>query len=244
MIRSKTTVLFLLSSLSLNLTAISYAIYRGINRGDFARYYKEGYFLTNVSTFHLVMISLFCFYIYSVRKRYLNKTFIKTKGKPFLWIILFLGFLYLAIDEQFMIHEYIDIYTHDLIEFLFNYKGNTITKRLDDFIVLLYLIFGVFILSKNKEEIIFFKEAKAYLIIGLILSLIMISIDISTSQNDVFRFIFPPENVRYMLKIFSVIEDSLKLFALTFFITALGECLSLAKKKMIINKPKNHSTID
>ena len=59
----------------------------------------------------------------------------------------------------------------------------------------------------------------------------MISIDISTSQNDLFRLIFPAENVRYMLKIFGVIEDSIKLFALTFFMTSLGKCLSIAKRK-------------
>ena len=65
----------------------------------------------------------------------------------------------------------------------------------------------------------------------------MISIDITTSQNDLFRILFPIENVKYMIKIFGVIEDSIKLFALTFFLTWIGKCISIAQKK-VFNHPK------
>ena len=232
MIRSKTTILLFFSSLGLNLSAIIYAIYRGINRGDFARYYKEGYFLTNVSTLHLLIISFLCFYLYSLKRKYIKTNSDKKKGKPIFWLILCLGFLFLGIDEQFMVHEYIDIFTHDLMKFIFNYQGNSITKRLDDIIVLLYFIFGVFIISKCKEEIILYSNAKSYLRIGLILTLMMISIDITTSQNDLFSIIFPIDNVKYMLKIFGVIEDSIKLLALTFFCAWIGECISIDQKKI------------
>tara|TARA_Y100001968_G_C19418942_1_gene750609 strand:+ start:573 stop:1292 length:720 start_codon:yes stop_codon:yes gene_type:complete len=230
MIRSKTTLSILFFSLSLNLTGIIYAIYRGINRGDFARYYKEGYFLTNISTLHLVIISFLCLYTYFLRRRYLKTHDTNNKGKPNLWLILFLSFLFLGIDEQFMIHEYIDIFTHNLIDIGFNYQGNSITKRLDDIIVLFYFIFGIFILFKYKEETILFNKAKPYLVIGLILSLVMISIDISTSQKDLFSIIFATENVRYMIKIFGVIEDSIKLFALTFFSASIGKCISISRQ--------------
>ena len=230
MIRSKTTISLLFFSLSLNLTAIIYAIYRGINRGDFARYYKEGYFLTNVSTLHLFILSLLCFYIFSLRKKYLKTSFINNKGNPILWKILAISFLFLGLDEQFMIHEHLDIFTHHLMESILNYKGNSITRRLDDIIVFLYFIFGVFILSKYRQETILFKNAKPYLLTGLILSLTMISIDIATSQRDLFNMIFSEEKVPYMIKIFGVVEDSIKLFALTFFITSAGKCISIVKK--------------
>tara|TARA_B100001250_G_scaffold294243_1_gene255863 strand:- start:2520 stop:3212 length:693 start_codon:yes stop_codon:yes gene_type:complete len=230
MIKSKTTILLLFSSLSLNLTAIIYAIYRGINRGDFARYYKEGYFLTNVSTLHLLIISILCLYLYSLKRRRIKKHSFKNKGKPFFWLILCLGFLFLGIDEQFMVHEYIDIFTHNLMESIWNYQGNSITKRLDDIIVLLYLILGVFMISKYKEEVLLFNNAKSYLRLGLILTLVMISIDIATSQSDLFRILFPTENVKYMIKIFGVIEDSIKLFALTFFCAWIGKCISISQK--------------
>ena len=237
MIRSKTTILLFFSSLGLNLSAIIYAIYRGINRGDFARYYKEGYFLTNVSTLHLLIISFLCFYLYSLKRKYIKTNGNKKKGKPIFWLILCLGFLFLGIDEQFMVHEYIDIFTHNLMESIFNYQGNSITKRLDDVIVLFYFIFGVLIISKCKEEIIFFNNAKSYLRIGLILTLMMISIDIATSQDDLFSIIFPMENVKYMIKIFGVIEDSIKLLALTFFCAWIGKCISIAQKQ-VLNQPK------
>ena len=64
----------------------------------------------------------------------------RNKGKPIFWIILCLGFLFLGIDEQFMVHESIDIFTHNLIGLIFNYQGNSITKRIDDIIVLIYFI--------------------------------------------------------------------------------------------------------
>ena len=232
MVRSKTTILLFCSSLGLNLTAIIYAIFRGINRGDFGRYYKEGYFLTNVSTLHLVTISFLCLYLYSLRRKYIKATDYKKKGKPIFWLILCLGFLFLGIDEQFMVHEYIDIFTHNLVESIFNFQGNSITKRLDDIIVLFYFIFGVSMIIKYKEEIVSFNNANSYLKLGLILTLMMISIDIATSQSDLFSIIFPIENVKYMIKIFGVIEDSIKLFALTFFCSWIGNCISIVKKKV------------
>ena len=85
-------------------------------------------------------------------------------------------------------------------------------------------------ISKYKEEIILFNNAKSYLRIGFILTMVMISIDIITSQTDLFSIIFPKENVKYMIKIFGVIEDSIKLFALTFFCGWIGNCISIAKK--------------
>ena len=235
MIRSKTTILLFFSSLGLNLTAIIYAIYRGINRLDFARYYKEGYFLTNLSTLHLLIISFLCFYLYSLKRKYIKANSSKNKGKPIIWIILCFGFLFLGIDEQFMVHESIDIFTHNLMESIFNYQGNSITKRLDDIVVLLYFIFGVWMINKYKEEIILFNNGKSYLRLGLILTLIMITLDISTSQNDLFSLIFPRENVNYVIKVFGVIEDSIKLFALTFFSAWLGSCISIVKKKVFTN---------
>tara|TARA_B100000579_G_C22789692_1_gene833785 strand:+ start:338 stop:1114 length:777 start_codon:yes stop_codon:yes gene_type:complete len=238
MIRSKTTIILLFSSLGLNLSAITYAIYRGINRGDFARYYKEGYFLTNISTFHLLILSFLCFYIYSLNKRYLKTNTNHKKGKPILWLVLCLGFLFLGIDEQFMIHEYIDIFTHNLMESILNYQGNSITRRLDDIVVLFYFIFGVFMIAKYKAEMRLFKDAKSYLRIGLILTLVMISIDIITSQNDLFSILFPIENNIYMIKLFGAIEDSIKLFALTFFCAWLGKCISIVQNKTLTNLKK------
>tara|TARA_Y100001968_G_scaffold323525_1_gene361339 strand:+ start:219 stop:938 length:720 start_codon:yes stop_codon:yes gene_type:complete len=232
MVRSKTTILLFFSSLGLNLTAIIYAIYRGTNRGDFARYYKEGYFLTNVSALHLLIISFLCFYLYCLKRKYIIANSYKEKGKPIFWIILCLGFLFLGIDEQFMVHESIDIFTHNLMESIFNYQGNSITKRLDDIIVLFYFIFGVSIITKYKEEIILFNHAKPYLRLGLILTLMMIFIDITTSQNDLFGLLFPIEDVKYMIKIFGVIEDSIKLFALTLFCAWIGNCISIVQKKV------------
>ncbi len=231
--RSKITISLLLFSLSLNFTAITYAIYRGINRGDFGRYYKEGYFLTNVSTFHLLMISFLCLYIYSLRRKYFKTHDIKNKGNPIIWLILFLGFFFLGLDEQFMIHEHIDIFIHNLMESIFNYQGNTITQRLDDIIVLSYCILGIFIISKYQEEIILFKKAKPYVLLAFILTLAMISIDIATSQNDLFSIIFPKEKIQYMIKLFGVIEDSIKLFALTFFSASIGKCISITNKQKV-----------
>ena len=230
MIKSKTTTFLLFSSLSLNLIAINYAIYRGISKGDFARYFKEGFFLTNVSTFHLLIISYLCFHIYSLQKRNIKKINFQNKAKPNFWLILSFGFFFLGIDEQFMVHEYIDIFTHNIMETIIDYQGNSITKRLDDIIVLFYFIFGLIIISKYSEEIFLFSSAKSYLKLGLIFVLIMISIDIATSQNDLFGILFPTENVKYMIRLFGVIEDSFKLFALTSFCAWLGKCISIAKK--------------
>ena len=117
------------------------------------------------------------------------------------------------------------------MESLFNYQGNSITKRLDDIIVFLYFMLGVSMIYKYKEEIILYNNAKFYLRGGLILTLIMISIDISTSQNDFLKILFPIENVKSISKIFGVIEDSIKLFALTFFCGWIGKCISITKKK-------------
>ena len=94
-------------------------------------------------------------------------------------------------------------------------------------------------LYKYKEEITLFNNAKLYLKLGLILTLMMISIDITTSQNDLFSILFPVKDVKYMIKIFGVIEDSIKLFALTFFCAWIGKCISITQKKVLIDHSQN-----
>ncbi len=84
-------------------------------------------------------------------------------------------------------------------------------------------------LLKHRQEIVLFRKAKPYLVIGCILTLTMISLDLLTSESDLFSMIFPTENVRYMIRLFGVIEDSIKLLALTFFSASVGKCLSIAK---------------
>ena len=78
------------------------------------QYFKEGRFATWVSFVQLLACSLLSFRVFLVRRNFLKNG--RKNGSFRVWILMFVGFLYLAGDEILMGHENIDFFVHRVFD--------------------------------------------------------------------------------------------------------------------------------
>lgn len=102
-----------------------------------AHYLGEKGPLTFLSFLQLAAIAVVAWMIFQARSTGADK--FSPKQPAFLWAIVSCGFMLLAVDEMFQVHERIDYAVHDLLAL----DPTPVTDRLDDVIVGLYGLIGV-----------------------------------------------------------------------------------------------------
>ena len=111
------------------------------------RYFDERGFITWLSVIQLLFIAYLCWKISIIRAN--GDSALKGWKNPARpWQIMTGGFIFLALDEYFGIHENTDVGIHELL----NLNENGLTTRIDDFIILFYAIIGLFFLRFFKSE--------------------------------------------------------------------------------------------
>jgi hypothetical protein len=122
-----------------------------------------------------------------------------------------------------MIHEHIDNIIHEWAESTYGFRGNSITKRLDDFIVLGYGGIALCVIRYFRNELKKFLMLRREFLIAIILFILMAVIDILSSRMDLARLIFSDYYIPAFKSISLIVEETLKL------VTA-GVLLSMAVK--------------
>ena len=140
---SNTKLLIFLLSFDLLLT-----IFLVLFTEDSRRYYKEGQLVTIYSGLKLLTTSLICWKIFKYKEGILSLK--QLKNPIFIWLIISAGFLFLALDELALIHESID----KLIHHIFSMEETSLTDRIDDLIIFVYGLIGIYILYRYKDEIL------------------------------------------------------------------------------------------
>nr|NQU92996.1 hypothetical protein [Bacteroidota bacterium] len=143
-----------------------------------------------------------------------------------IWAILSLGFLFLAADEYFEIHESIDLWIHDI----FNIKETGVTDRLDDILVALYGLVGMSFLYVYREELRKCRQVLPFLKCGFVLLFIMVALDIFTNRKDILQILVHHDLVDTLHVWFSVAEDSFKIFAESCFLVGFYIVLRIARQ--------------
>jgi hypothetical protein len=88
--------------LAVNLAVIAAAVILGLSKtGNPSRYFGEGRFTTAVSCAQLLLVAFFAFRIFAARRALSAKLF----AGPALWLFVAAGFVFLAADDAFKIHE-------------------------------------------------------------------------------------------------------------------------------------------
>lgn len=86
----------------------------GVSDGNLLKHFEERGFLTSIFVFQLLMISLLSLMVFWIlNNREKNEGF-SWQNSSILWVIIGFGFLFLAIDERYKIHEKIDYRIHDI----------------------------------------------------------------------------------------------------------------------------------
>jgi hypothetical protein len=160
-----------------------------------------------VSFVLLLAIAWLCRAIYDLRHEDGTGAF---TGKSRVWLLMSLGFLYLAIDELFSIHEGIDLFIH----WLFAMRETGLTDRIDDVVVLAYGILGVAVLWSHRSELAVSRPALPYLLLGFSFLLLMVALDALTNRMDfIRRYLFLPRDYPGLIFLARFSEELLKIAA-------------------------------
>ncbi len=189
---------------SLNFAAIAAAItiyYQG-GRDPFG----ERGFITFLSSAQLLAIAGLNYQIFRVKKA------ASQTAKPSahrLWQLLALGFVFLAADEFFAIHEVTDLFIHDV----FHLEETVMTDRIDDVIVGLYGLVGLAMVWTHRREFFVSAPAINFLKTGFGLMGVMVLIDFMTNDQLFFYRFFQPTTAEFIDTALYNLEDSLKILA-------------------------------
>jgi hypothetical protein len=223
------TLLFLLIDSIALAVAVGRAMY--LER-PITRYFHENGYITQLSIIQLLIAAAIASIVFklSIGEFKLNGW----RSSCILWFIIAIGFLFLAVDEAFELHE--DV-LQTAIFTAFNLKRNFITVRINDFIVLLYGLTGIGLiylylptLQQNKN-----RQMLRHLIIGFALLLGMVILDMLGNRKEIpfLSHWFPTFTNVSLRHSLHVTEEVFKLFSEAFFIggfyAAMQQALSARK---------------
>ena len=142
----------------------------------------------------------------------------------FVWLLIALGFLFLAVDEVAKIHESLDRFVHRLLQ----RPETALTDRLDDAILLGYGLSGMAVLYAYRSALISYRTVLPLVICGFALFLFMGLLDALVNRPDVFLFMgISQEGSASLGKWLGGVEEGLKILAEAAFLGAAYTCLFL-----------------
>jgi len=140
-------------ALAANLVLIGFAVCLGLFKtGNPSRYFGEGRFTTAFSCAQLLAVAWFSLKIFVVRRPVAST--LGFLSCAWVWAAMGAGFIFLAADDAFQIHEQLDGIIHKLL----HAKQTAVTDRLDDAIVGIYGVIGLAVLWLFRGELLVFKQ--------------------------------------------------------------------------------------
>ena len=220
--KSVRQILFIV--LFLETSAITLAIWGAMATGHSPKaYFEEGGYMTILSCLQLLFGAYLAKKILAIAKNSLNPCLFKNRR---FWQIISIGLVFLAFDDAFKIHEYIDKLLHILLDF----KETDISDLADDVIVGGYLLLFLVYVASQWKTIQIFQRSFIYFQVGFILTVVMIIFD-AASNNTLFVSMLSDNGDRQVfLQIwFGTFEDSIKIYAEGLFLVGIYKCWQIAK---------------
>ena len=192
--------------------------------GDPRRRFQEGQSVTWVSAAHLVALGLVAWRILVLRKAQSRQPILRS---PLLiWALMAAGFLFLAADELFEIHEQVDLAIHSL----FAITETNLTDRIDDLLVLLYLVIGLAAVCIARNELWRYRGTLSFFAAGFALALAMVVLDVLTNDVDLLRMFLPRAYLGPVFLWAIVAEDVFKVLAEGFFLLGFIQALQMTRR--------------
>ncbi len=188
----------------LNILAIVVALIVSVQGGR-DPFGERGY-ITFFSTFQLLAIAWLSGKTLQTKKKLKPPP---KKSVRLFWTVISVGFIFLAADEFFSIHELTDIFIHDL----FRLQETPVTDQIDDAIVALYGIVGAVVVWTHRDEIKGNQRAIAFLKWSFFLLAIMVILDFVSNDEGFLERFFDPPRADLIQGYLYQLEDSLKILA-------------------------------
>ncbi|MBG0790970.1 MAG: hypothetical protein H0S80_10790 [Desulfovibrionaceae bacterium] len=146
---------------------------------------------------------------------------VRWKAKTLIWLIMAVGFLFLAVDEKTLIHEGLDRSFHKVMDL----QETGWTSRLDDFLVGLYGIIGLATLWFYSKEMLRFRRCILFLAAGFAVLFLSVIADASSSRPDFFTWLAGAQNAPLLQEVGEIIEEGCKVLAEALFLTGFASAL-------------------
>lgn len=173
---------------------------------------------TFASVAQLAAIGLICAEIYRRRdraQRAAGTSLAFWRRPSLIWLLIALGFLFMAVDEQLRLHERMD---ERILSWL-DLEQDAVTDRLDDAIVALYGVVGLTLMWLYRPELGPYRRELSLLAPGLVLYILMVFIDVLTNRVDI---------------LFHLIEEPLDAYVVHDFLGGLEEALKLLSEWLLL----------
>ncbi|WP_224825321.1 hypothetical protein [Cognatishimia sp. MH4019] len=183
------------------------------------KHYDERRAGTYISVILLLLLGVTNFRIFLQRRSHL------------IWLLMAVGFVFLAYDDQFKFHEGFD---RDIHRF-FGMTQTPLTDRLDDFIIGAYAIFGAGALYLARAEIMRYKMLFGYLAVGFAIVAVSVVLDAVTNDKAVLEWMGLSDTMVSTLKrMLGTFEEVCKLMAEAVFLAGFFEVLRRVRQEQDI----------
>jgi hypothetical protein len=204
--------------IAINLAIIFFAILLGLyRRGNPTRHFNEGRFTTVVSCVQLLAVSVLSFRIFTLRRQAAARTTNKNFGYA-IWLLIAIGFVFLASDEAFQFHEKLGMTIRRSLDL----PKDWVSKRFNDVLIGLYGVIGIGTLWICRREILMFRnEMLRLLLIGFITMFVAVIFDMLSSDKSFFYlFTSDKPTARFLSGVCYLGDGALTLLAEAIFVAA------------------------
>jgi len=182
--------------------------------------FDENGIITLFSVTTLFAIALYSFIIYRERKGERKFSF---SDRCNIWLIMAIGFVFLAVDDFACLHEGLDKDIH----YMLGVRPTRITTHLDDLLIGLYGIIGIAVLVRFGREIMEFKKFIRYLTVGFVFLFISVLFDLASNGPEFFNWLLSGSPwVHLVYEVAGGVEELSKVASEIFFLTGFCSVLS------------------
>ena len=222
--------------LVVNCTVVVLSVWTGISHGDLRANFDEESLITWLSMLQLLAIAIVSAGLYLLRcwGQW------SWRSPALLWLLISLGFVFLAVDEFTEIHERMDIAIHTL----FNIQENAITDRIDDVIVGLYGIVAAGLVYKYRGEIKRYSTVLPLIVISFIVLFVMVFLDVLTNRPDILSLLLGTDFGLVARTSLEVLEEFCKLTVGSLFLVSVCRAFRAERRMRSANDADRLSTAD
>ncbi|MEO1094662.1 MAG: hypothetical protein AAFX01_07150 [Cyanobacteria bacterium J06638_28] len=188
--------------LLLGCLAIGLSAWAGYRQDDLLHYFDEDSILNWLSGLQLLAVAIIAGAIYSLRRQQQTSW----RSPQLLWLLVTIGFVFLAADELAWIHESIDLSIHRTWQL----EETGLTDRIDDVIVGAYGAVAAMIAYGFRHEIKRYRHLWPLILCGFGVTCLMLVFDTLTNHFDILPMLFGRASYALHL-ILSVAEEFCKL---------------------------------
>jgi hypothetical protein len=178
-----------------------------------------------VTILSFTQLLLTCFVSFDIWRQRRKAGPLRLKDDSTIWLIIALGFAYLAADEEILLHEGAGHSFHKLL----GLAETAWSSRLDDMLVGVYGVIGIIVLWLYRREICRFPLCLRLLKVGFVALLFSVVADGLSHRPDLFVSLLGREQGMLFYELGESADEIFKIIGEIFFLTGLSSGLLHAK---------------